>query len=172
VPKSLRLASLLAATLLAPAAASAAPPATAMTSKALVLKPLVLTRLDDLDFGSMIPTGSGEWVKINADTGARTFSNASMRIASDEGKRARFASSGLNNQFVVLELSGPSDLTNANGDLLVVSALVLDQNNKVLRRRTATSQTFFVGIGGSLFVRGDQEEGEYVGTYDLTATYM
>jgi len=174
VSRLLPAASFIAALLIAPGAAVAqTTPATAgLTSKALVIKPLVLTKLDDLSFGTIIPTGVNEWARINADTGARTFSNPAMRVLSDEGNRARFGSSGLQNQFVVLELDGPTDLTNADGDLLAVLTLVLDQNNKVLRTLTASSQTFFVGIGGTIFVRGNQQDGTYTGTYNLTATYL
>jgi hypothetical protein len=55
-------------------AANSAP----MTSKALLLKPLTLTKLDDLDFGTLVPSGSGDIVTINADTGARTSPTAGL----------------------------------------------------------------------------------------------
>ena len=159
-----------AAWLFAPSPALAQPvPASA---DALILKPLVLTKIDDLNFGSVLVTGSGDWVKINADTGARTFSNAAMDIPSAPGKRARFASSGINNTYVVLELSGPPELTNGNGDTVQMLSMVLDQNNKVLRTLTPTSQVFFVGIGGTLYLAPNQAEGVYTGTYSLTATYL
>lgn len=154
------------------ASPAAATDTDAMTGKALLLKPFVLTKLSDLSFGSIIPTGSAEFVQINADTGARTFSNPAMRVATDDGFRARFASSGLLNALVVLEISEPTDLLNADGKRLKVTRLVLDQSNKVIRRLTPTSQTFFVGIGGEVYIRGNQEEGDYVGTFTLTATYI
>ena len=44
------------------------PRARRWTPKALILKPLTLTKLDDLDFGTIIPSGSGDLVTINADT--------------------------------------------------------------------------------------------------------
>lgn len=144
----------------------------AMTSRALILKPFVLTKLSDLNFGSIIPSGSAEFVTINADTGARTMTNEAMRVTTDDGYRARFASSGVNNNLVVLELAGPSDLVNADGKLLKVTKLVLDQNNKILRVLTLSSQVFFVGIGGEVYIRGNQEEGVYTGEFTLTATYI
>ena len=104
-----------------------------MTSNALILKPFVLTRIEDLNFGTIIPTGSPEFVTINADTGARTMSNPAMRVAADDGYRAEFGSSGVDNNLVVIELTGPTDLVNGDGKLLKVTKLVLDQNNKILR---------------------------------------
>ena len=158
----------LAAALLAAGPARAAP----MTSKSLILKPFVLTKLSDLSFGTIIPTGSGEFVEISADDGSRTMSNEAMRVTSDEGHRARFASSGLLNNLVLLKLDGPRNLVNAAGNLLRVNRLELDNNNKTVRQLSLTSQVFFVGIGGEIYIRPTQEEGLYTGTFTLTATYL
>lgn len=157
-------------------ALSAASPAMAadtepMTADALILKPLQLTKQSDLSFGSIIPSGSGDLVTINADTGARTSATAGL-LPADPGYRARFASSGLNNQFVVLQISPPSDLDDGNGNLLTVTRLDLDQGGNPLRTLTPASQVFFLGIGGQVFVRADQEEGTYSGTFTLTANYL
>lgn len=143
----------------------------AMTSNALILKPFTLTKLSDLNFGTIIPTGGPEFVRINADTGARTMTDEAMRVASDDGFRAAFASSGVNNNTVFIELAGPADLVNSDGDLLKVT-LVLDQNDDASRTLTAASQVFFVGIGGEIYIEPNQQEGVYTGTYTLTATYI
>ena len=119
-----------------------------MTSKSLILKPFVLTKLSDLSFGTLIPTGSGEFVEISPDDGTRTMSNEAMRVTSDEGHRARFASSGLFNNLVIVKLVGPRNLVNAAGKLLRVNRLELDDNNKTVRQLSPTSQVFFVGSRG------------------------
>lgn len=148
-------------------AANSAP----MTSKALLLKPLTLTKLDDLDFGTIIPSGGGDFVTIDAVTGERSSPSANL-VATDPGHRARFASSGVNNTLVFLELSPPpyAALTNADGKTLKVEYLKLDGPG--VRRLTPLAQVFFVGIGGEIFVRANQEDGEYSGTFTLTATYF
>jgi len=148
-------------------AASTAP----MTSKALLLKPLTLTKLDDLDFGTIIPSGSGDLVTVNADTGARTSPTAGL-VTTDPGNRARFASSGLNNTFVVLQISPPTDLDDGAGNKLSVTRLDLDQGGNPLRTLTPASQVFFLGIGGQVYVRSNQPEGNYSGTFTLTANYL
>jgi len=61
-------------------------------------------------------------------------------------------------------------LTNAAGDKLKLEYLKLD--GSALRVLTPLSQVFFVGVGGEIYVRPDQEEGNYTGTYTLTATYL
>ncbi len=143
----------------------------AMDSNALILKPLILTKISDLSFGTIVPSGSGDLVTINPDTGARTSASASL-VASDPGYQARFASSGLNNQFVILQLSSPGDLVNGAGNRLTLTRLDLDQGGLPLRLLTPTSQVFFVGVGGQVFVRSNQEDGVYTGTFDLTAYYL
>ena len=154
----------------APAFAQASAP---MVSKGLILKPLTLTKLSDLDFGDIIPSGrvGGDFVRISATDGARTSPTATL-AGTNVGGRARFGSSGLNNTFVFLELSPPpyAPLTNASGNTLKLEYLVLD--GSALRVLTPTSQVFFVGIGGEVLVRANQEEGVYTGTYTLTATYL
>lgn len=142
-----------------------------MTGKALLLKPLTLTKLADLDFGTIIPSGFGDLVTINADSGARTSPTATL-VTTDPGHRARFASSGLNNVLVVLQISPPSDLSDGAGNLLAVTRLDLDQGGLPLRVLSPQSQVFFVGIGGQVHVRGNQPEGVYSGTFTLTANYL
>lgn len=159
----------LAAVLLGASTANAATP---MTPKALILKPFVLTKLSDLSFGSIIPSGRPEFVQIDADTGSRTMTNEAMRITSDEGHRARFASAGVDNNLVLIKLTGPKNLVSAEGKLLKVNRLELDQDNKTVRQLNSKSQVFFVGVGGEIYIRPDQEEGVYTATFTLTATYL
>lgn len=152
----------------APALAQSSRP---MQSKALLLKPLTLTKLSDLNFGTIVPSGSGDLVTIDADTGARTSPSAGL-LAIDPGYRARFASSGLSNVVVLLQISAPANLTDGFGHNLTMTRLVLDQGGFPLRLLTPSSQVFFLGIGGQVFVRANQEEGTYNGTFTLTVTYF
>lgn len=141
------------------------------TSKALLLKPLTLTKLDDLDFGTIVPSGSGDLVTIDADTGARTSATAGL-VSFDPGHRARFASSGVNNTMVYLQLSPGADLSDGLGNTMRVTNLTLDQGGLGLRTLTPASQVFFVGIGGTVMVKAVQPEGTYSGTFSLTAVYL
>lgn len=159
----------LAAALLGASPARAAQP---MTSTALILQPFVLTKLSDLSFGTIIRTGTAEFVQIDPETGSRTMTNEAMRVPGDEGYRARFASSGFNNRQVIVKLVGPKNLVNATGKLLKVTKLELDDGDKQVRWLSPASQVFFVGIGGEIFIRANQEDGLYTGTFTLTATYL
>ena len=65
----------IAAALTVPTAAHAAgvPATTDSGGKALILVPLTLTKIHDLDFGTVIPSSVSGVVTINATTGARTL---------------------------------------------------------------------------------------------------
>jgi hypothetical protein len=154
-----------------PASARAVSPDRNANGKALILVPLTLTKLDDLDFGTIVPSGLGDIVTINADTGARTSPTAGL-VTFDAGHQARFASSGVNNTFVYLQLSPGADLVNGAGNKMTVTNLTLDQNGLGLRLLTAQSQVFFVGVGGTVVVGPTQAEGTYNGTFSLTAVYL
>ena len=49
------------------------PAITDSDGRALILRPLELTKIDDLDFGTVIPSAVSGVVIINATTGNRTF---------------------------------------------------------------------------------------------------
>lgn len=53
-----------------------------------------------------------------------------------------------------------------------MTRLDLDQGGNPLRILTPVSQVFFLGIGGQVFVRNNQEEGSYSGIFTLTANYL
>ena len=149
----------------APVSAPTQPPA-----RALLLIPLTLTKVQDIHFGDIVPsTTTGGWVAINAVTGARTGSAGLTLMPTDIGQRGRFAGAGTPGQQVIMALTPPTQLTNPAGDTLDVLALTLDGPTT---RTIAADHTFYVGVGGTIFVAANQPEGLYSATYDLTADYQ
>ena len=59
-----------------PAEAAPVAPDRNATGEALILIPLTLTKIDDLDFGSVVTSPTSGMVAINASTGARTILRA------------------------------------------------------------------------------------------------
>lgn len=153
------------------APAAAAPPLSA-DARAVLLKPLTLTRIRDLSFGTVIPNGIGGFVTINADTGARSASDNSMRLMSDEGVQAYFGGGGTPGQLVVLSTSAPANLVSTAGDTISLLSLTIDQAGNPLRVIDPVTKVFYVGVGGTIFIRADQEEGVYSATFDLIANYL
>lgn len=164
----------LAASLLS-ANANAAPVAASPPAKGriLILKPLVLTRVTDLDFGYVIPSAGGGTVKIDADTGARSTVGAGVTlVASRVGNVAQFAGAGSGGSFVGLSKSFPPFLVSPSGDKVQLVALVFDLNDQGFRVIDPVTLTFAVKVGGTIFVRPDQSDGVYSGTFNITATYF
>ncbi len=138
--------------------------------RALLLIPLTLTKIDDLSFGSVIPSPVSGTVAINATTGARSVAGGVTAVPSDVGQRAYFGGAGSPNQQVIVTVTPPASLTNVAGDTLTVLALTLD--GPPLRSIHPVDRTFFFGVGGIIEVAADQPEGVYTSDYDVTANYF
>lgn len=149
----------------APVASPTPPP-----GRALLLIPLTLTKIDDLSFGSVIPSAVSGTVIINASTGARTIAGGVTAVPSDVGQRAYFGGAGSPNQLVIVTVTPPAQLTSVAGDTLTVLALTLD--GPPLRTIHPVDRTFFFGVGGIILIGADQPEGVYTSDYDVTANYL
>lgn len=153
-----------------PAIAAPATPDKDATGKALVLVPLTLTKIDDLDFGTMIPSSVSGFVSINASTGTRTFGGGVTGVTSDAGHRAYFAGAGSPSQQVIVTIDAPTELTDPAGDTITVLALTLDGSAR--KTIDPTTRAFFFGVGGILQIAADQPEGVYSATFDVSANYQ
>ena len=154
------------------APASAAPVAAPVPpqGRALLLVPLTLTKVQDIHFGTIVPsTTTAGFVSINAVTGARTGSAGLTLMPTDVGQRGRFGGAGTPNQQVIIALTPPTELTNPAGDTIPVLAMNLDGPTT---RTIAANHSFFVGVGGVIFIAANQAEGLYSADYDLTADYQ
>ena len=138
--------------------------------RAILLVPLTLTKVQDIHFGTIVPsTTTAGFVSINATTGARTGSAGLTLMPTDVGQRGRFAGAGTPNQQVIMTLTAPTELTNPAGDTIPVLAMNLDGPTT---RTIGVSHSFFVGVGGVIFIAANQPEGLYSADYDLTADYQ
>lgn len=162
---------------LAGLALSAAPVAAAPISssppvqgRALLLVPLTLVKVDDLHFGTIIPSAVSGTVIISAVNGSRTVAGGVTPVASDPGQRAYFAGAGSPNQLVIVSVTAPAALTSVGGDTLPVVALTLDGGP--IRTIDPVTRAFYFGVGGIILVNADQPEGFYQSTFDVTANYL
>jgi hypothetical protein len=145
---------------------SSTPPA----GRAVLLIPLTLTKVDDLSFGSVVPSPVSGSVVINATTGLRTVLGGVTAMPSDVGRRAYFAGAGSPSQQVLITVTAPAALTSVAGDTLTVLALTLD--GPPVRSIHPIDRTFFFGVGGIIQVEADQPDGVYTSDYDVTANYL
>jgi hypothetical protein len=158
ISKLLCAASLGVAALTAAPALAAVPPVQA-DGRALILIPLTLTKIQDLDFGSVIPSPVSGTVTIKASTGARTSAGGVTLAPGDPGFRAYFGGAGSPNQQVIITMDPPSQLINGTGDTIDVLALTL--NGSAIRTIHPTDRTFFIGVGGSIQIAANQADGDY-----------
>lgn len=155
-----------------PANAAPVPASTEASGRALILVPLTLTKLADLDFGTVIPTAVSGTVTINAKTGARSFAGGAVGLPSDLGNRAYFGTTGSAGQTVFVSIDPPAQLTSTtnSSDKIPVLALTLDGSN--IRTIDPVTRAFFFGVGGVIQIDPNQPEGIYESTFDVTATYL
>lgn len=166
----LGLAALAAMTTAMPAAAAPIGATPAVQGHALLLTPLTLTRIQDLDFGTIMTSGTSGMVTINATTGARTTSGGVTAIPSAVGQRARFAGAGTQGQQVFILLVPPAVLTNSvSGETIEVVAMSLDGSPI---RTIDSTRAFFVGVGGVLQVAANQGDGLYSAEFEIYADYQ
>lgn len=106
-------------------------------ARALILKPLTLLKLDDLHFGTIIPSAVSGTVNVPANGGLPTVAGGVTLVASDPPVRARFAGAGTPNQNVIITVPSSSfTLGNGLGDTVTVLAVTLD--GSPLRKIDAT----------------------------------
>ncbi|HVE00945.1 MAG TPA: DUF4402 domain-containing protein [Sphingomicrobium sp.] len=163
------IAGALAATAMPAAAAPVAAP-TPATGRALLLVPLTLTKVDDLDFGTIVTSPSPGVVVIDAATGARTMFGGVTPVTSDPGRRARFAGAGTPGQAVVVTVTPPLQLTNTAGDAIPVLALTTEGG--AIHTIDTVTRAFFFGVGGIIQVNANQPEGVYSANFIVTANYQ
>jgi hypothetical protein len=158
----------------AAAAPGGAAPVTANSNgKALILIPLTLTKIDDLDFGTVITSPSSGTVAVNATTGARTVAGGVTPVASAPGHRAYFGGAGSPNQQVIVSVTAPATLDRVGGGGTIdVLALTLDNGGNPIRTIDATTRTFYVGVGGIINLSANQLDGDYSAVFQLTANYQ
>ncbi len=156
-----------------PALAATVSASASAEAHGLVLQPLTLTRVDDLDFGTVISTAVAGNVVIDADNGSRTVGGGVLAVPSYPGGRALFTGAGTANQNVTLTLNAPSLLISTTNplDTVTVNSMVLDSGNSTVRTIGA-STIFQVGVGGDFAIAANQPNGFYKAQFDLTADYQ
>lgn len=159
--------------LLSFAFAMPAAPALAATgaadSRAIVVTPLSLVKVDDLDFGTLVPSAASGIVTINAVSGAQSAAGGVSAYGSALAHRAYFVGAGTAGQPVVIVVGPSPVLWDGSGNSMPVLALTLD--GPVLRTIPA-DRVVHIYVGGILSVNANQPPGDYAGTFDMTVNYF
>ena len=173
--KMLRVASLatFAAVAVAATPAAAAPVAATpqAVAKARILRPLTLTRVSDLDFGTIV-LGTGTWsgsvVSITNAGVASCGANLTCTAPAGGYKAAEYNVTGTNNATVTISIPASVTMTNATSDNLSVS-LNNAQTSLVLTNSGAPGNNF--AFGGSITLASNTPDGSYSGNINVTVDY-
>lgn len=160
--RSLIFGALAAATWIAtPAAAATITAATAVS----VIKPVVLAKIQDLDFGTLT---------FSAFTGSRTIALsragavtcATNIVCSGAPKAARFNVQGTNNKVVLITVTG-GNLSNGVDSIVFTPDV---QSSVTLTSSGVPGDNF--DVGGSISVSSSLVGGTYTGTMNVTTDYQ
>jgi hypothetical protein len=151
------------------APALAAPVSDSADSRAIIVTPLSLVQVDDLDFGSLVPSTVSGVVTIDANSGSQSAIGGVTAYGSAVSRRAYFVGAGTEGQPVSIALSAPPSLSDGAGNSMAVLALTLD--GPALRIIPA-DRVVHIYVGGILSVNANQAPGDYAGTFDMTVNYF
>ncbi len=164
------LAAALPLALFAPAAAWAAPvaPPARPAGQAFLLKPLTLTKLADMDFGSLGVIANGTAV-INAVTDTMTTTGGVLRLGGT-AHAAVFRGVAQGNSVVNIRIpTGGINLRRVGGtETILLNSFTLDGQSK---RTMAQAGVFDFKVGATLRPAAGQVDGVYSGTFDVTIQY-
>jgi|KBSMisStaDraftv2_1062788.scaffolds.fasta_scaffold39844_3 hypothetical protein len=160
---------IIALALMAPATmARAAGPAVQSNVTAAIILPVTVTKLEDMDFGSLAVTTAGTAVlEPNADTFSTT---GGVTQVGGAPQCAEFVGASKDSSVVNIKVPNkPSTLTRIGGtETMTVTNFTLQGQNK---RTLAKQASFTFRVGGTLNVAANQVQGTYVGTFDVTVQY-
>lgn len=163
-----RMTALGCAGLLAAAPLHAQDASDAAEAQVLLLVPLELTKVSDLDFGTVISSPAAGTVVIPADGSARSATGGVVPVASDPGLAGDFYTAATVGQEVLFVLTAPTTLDNGAGDSISVLAMTMDGPNF---RYADSDGVIRVRVGGILWLNANQPDGRYEGEFNLYAEY-
>jgi Domain of unknown function (DUF4402) len=165
--KFLRIALAASAAALIAAPAAAAPTSVSngpVTARAQILKPLTLTKVSNMDFGSIVDQSGGT---VTMDTAGNLTCTSGLTCTAT-GTPAQYNVNGSNNQ--VVNITKPAvTLTNTTNPGTPLT-LVLSGPSQVTLPNSGTAGTNF-NLGGSIAVGAATNDGVYTGDLNVTVDY-
>lgn len=160
-----------AATLVAAAPATAASQRSATAeARGVVLQPLSLTKVNDLDFGTVAGSNVAGNVTVDADSGVRS-AGGGVIAAPSTFSRGRFDGLGQAGQTVGLTITPPTGNVLVSGtNTVAVNSLSLDSGGAT--RVIGSGGNFTVYVGGDFGIAANQANGTYSALFTLTADYQ
>lgn len=146
-------------------------------AKSIVLRQLSFFRVQDLDFGDIIPGPTAGVVRILPD-GTRTVTGG-VTVVGNTHQPARFAGLGSFNQQVLINVSANSIQLTGPGAPMTLSQFEIGSTPTAILtttplrfRITSTNGQFNFPLGARLAVGANQAAGNYSGTFSITLDYQ
>lgn len=149
------------------------------TGQVDVLEPAVLSNTADLDFGTIVRSGAGGAIAINAaNNQVTTFGE--LTSVRDPAHRAVFVANAPVGTLMVLTLdptvtmqrSGGRETLTANLTYAIGDGLLTARVLNLLIGVRAAKREQTVYVGGTLMIPGNQAVGEYAGEFTLTMNFI
>lgn len=151
--------------------------ATQAQANAIVLRPLSFFKVNDLDFGSIIASGTAGTVRLAPD-GTRTRTGGATLVGSD-AEPARFAGLGTPNRQVNISLGSNTIFITGPGPRMRVRDFEIGSTPTAILSTTPTRFTiasalgnYNFPVGATLEVGANQTPGDYAGTFTITLNYL
>ena len=141
---------------------------TTANTTATVRRSLVVAKLSDLAFGTLVrpTTGSGT-VIINQTTGARTTGGANppIVVAASSSGRAAYTITGETGTAFTITVPTTFNMTSGANTLAVTTSAT------ATGAQTLTGGTFSLGVGGTTTIASTTPSGNYTGSFSVTFVY-
>lgn len=136
---------------------------------ASTVSPATLTRTADLDFGTLIGSATAGTAVINPNTDARSVTGGVVAFGGTPSA-AHFTAVGRVGLIALITLPTTITLTHSSGvGTMTVNNVTTNGGTTRLFPLTATID---VAVGGTLNIAGNQKDGAYSGTFNVTAIYF
>jgi Domain of unknown function (DUF4402) len=146
-------------------------------AKSIVLRQLSFFRVQDLDFGDIIPGPTAGVVRILPD-GTRTTTGG-VSVVGSTHQPARFAGLGSYNQQVLISVSSNTIQLTGPGAPMTLSQFEIGSTPTAILSTTptrfrisSTNGQFNFPVGARLAVGANQAAGNYSGNFSITLNYQ
>lgn len=160
----------LAATLVAATPAVAQQASATANARGVVLSPLTLTKVSDLDFGTVSASAVAGNVTVDANSGFRTVGGGVTAVPSSP-TRAEFTGLAQAAATVQLSLVPPTGNVLVSGvNSVAVNSMSFDSAGTV--RVVPAGGSFTAYVGGDFGIAANQPNGTYTALFQVTADYQ
>lgn len=141
-------------------------------ARGVVLSPLTLTRVSDLDFGTVAASNVAGTVSVNATSGIRSVTGGVTAVPStfSRGEFSGLAQAATTVQLSLLPPTGNQIYSGTNFINIAPGSMGFDSAGTT--RVVPAGGSFVVGVGATFNIAANQANGTYSALFQVTADYQ